>query len=303
MTNRILLVDDDDSVREVFQEALEKRGFDVVPAANVNEALRLISAEEFDVLLTDLRMPEAGDGFTVVSAMRRTHPSAITLVVSGYPALEEAMSSILLQADEVILKTVGISEISEIISKKLSSPSSRMAMMVMKKERAEVILERETESTIQNWLVRVEQSSELTAISLDPGERTGHLHLLMSDLIGRLRCAAAEKSSSSASAHEHGVLRYEQGYSLPMMVEESRILQVSIFNTLQNNLGRADFDTVLKDVMTIADEVDFQLKQAVSGFLEASLAPALVGVASPKSAQTTRAARPRLPVPNVGLVT
>jgi DNA-binding NtrC family response regulator len=38
MTNRILLVDDDDSVCEVFQEGLEKRGFEVVPAANVNEA-------------------------------------------------------------------------------------------------------------------------------------------------------------------------------------------------------------------------------------------------------------------------
>jgi DNA-binding NtrC family response regulator len=111
MTNRILWVDDDDAVREIFQEGLEKRGFEVVPAANVNEALRLISGEEFDVLLTDLRMPEAGDGFTVVSAMRRTHPSAVTLVVSGYPALEEAMSSILLQADEVILKPASIAEI------------------------------------------------------------------------------------------------------------------------------------------------------------------------------------------------
>jgi hypothetical protein len=51
-------------------------------------------------------------------------------------------------------------------------------------------------------------------------------------------------------------------------VEESRILQVSIFNTLQNNLGSVDFGTVLLDVMTIADEVDSQLKQAMLGFME-----------------------------------
>jgi hypothetical protein len=53
-----------------------------------------------------------------------------------------------------------------------------------------------------------------------------------------------------------------------MVVEESRILQVSIFNTLQNNLGSVDFGTVLLDVMTIADEVDSQLKQAMFGFME-----------------------------------
>jgi ActR/RegA family two-component response regulator len=266
MTNRLLLVDDDDSVREVFQEGLEKRGFEVVPAANVNEALRLISGEEFDVLVTDLRMPEPGDGFTVVSAMRRTHPSALTLVVSGFPALEEAMSSILMQADEIILKTADISEISETIKKKLSNPMSRVAMMAMKKERASVILERETESTIQNWLSRVECTPELAAIPLSRGDRTGHVRRLISDLVRRLLYPPNSQAPSSESARVHGVLRHQQGYTTAMIVEESRLLQGSIFSTLQHNLGRADFNTLLLDVMTIADEVDSQLKQAVAAY-------------------------------------
>ena len=53
-----------------------------------------------------------------------------------------------------------------------------------------------------------------------------------------------------------------------MVVEESRILQVSIFNTLQNNLRRVDFSNVLLDVITIADEVDSQLKQAMLSYVE-----------------------------------
>jgi hypothetical protein len=53
-----------------------------------------------------------------------------------------------------------------------------------------------------------------------------------------------------------------------MVVEESRILQLSIFNTLQDKLGCVDFSTVLLDVMTIADEMDSQLEQAVLGFME-----------------------------------
>jgi hypothetical protein len=52
-----------------------------------------------------------------------------------------------------------------------------------------------------------------------------------------------------------------------MIVEESRMLQVSIFQILQNNLGRVDFSLVLVDVMTIADEVDSQLCQAMQTFI------------------------------------
>jgi hypothetical protein len=101
-------------------------------------------------------------------------------------------------------------------------------------------------------------------------------------------------------AREHGILRYKQGYSIPMMVEESRLLQVSIFNTLQNNLARADFNTVLKDVMSIADEVDAQLKQAVVGFLETSWLPASVPKTPSKPTETSRAGRQSLSASNNG---
>src|SRR5260370_3926956 len=73
-TNRVLLVEDNDEIRAVFKEGLEHRGLEVVPAATVNQALSLIAGEKFDVLLSDLHLPDAGDGFTVVSAMRHTQP-------------------------------------------------------------------------------------------------------------------------------------------------------------------------------------------------------------------------------------
>jgi hypothetical protein len=57
-----------------------------------------------------------------------------------------------------------------------------------------------------------------------------------------------------------------------MLVEESRMLQVSIFQTLQNNLQTVDFSRLLVDVMAIADEVDSQLAQAMTSYIaEASL--------------------------------
>jgi len=262
---RLLLVDDNDDVRAVFQEGMQAHGFEVVAAATVNEALRLISTEKFDVLLSDLHMPDAGDGFTVVSAMRHAQPNAVTLVFSGYPALQEAMAAVLLEADEVLVKPVGPAAIAEIIQKKLSNPLARMSM---KKERVAEILERDAEPTIRDWMSKVERNEELCNVSLSYQERTGHLPLLLGDLVRRLRLGPNAKLPNSAAAREHGIMRRKQGYTVAMAVEESRILQVSIFSTLQNNLRSVDFSSVLLDVMTIADEVDSQLKQSMLGFME-----------------------------------
>jgi DNA-binding response OmpR family regulator len=262
---RLLLVDDNDDVRTVFQEGMQAHGFEVVAAASVNEALRLISTEKFDVLLSDLHMPDAGDGFTVVSAMRHAHPNAVTLVLSGYPALQEAMAAMLLEADEVLVKPVGLTAVAEIIQRKLANPSARRSM---KKERVAEILERDAEPTIRDWISKVEQNEELCRVSLSYKERTGHLPLLLGDLVRRLRLAPNAKVPNSTAAREHGIRRRKQGYTVAMAVEESRILQVSIFGTLQNNLRSVDFSSVLQDVMTIADEVDSQLKQAMLGFME-----------------------------------
>jgi len=223
------------------------------------------------MLLSDLHMPDACDGFTVVNAMRHTQPNAVTLVLSGYPVLQAALSGLLLQADQVLVKPIGFAEITEIIQKKLANPSVHMAM---NKERVAEILERDLDQTIQSWMSRVEHTEELTAISLTYQERTAHLPLLLGDVARRLRLAPGAKSPISRAAREHGILRRKQGYTVPMVVEESRILRVSIFNTLQNNLGSVDFSTVLLDVMTIADEVDSQLKQAMLGFMETRAAKA-----------------------------
>src|SRR5260370_16282992 len=89
---RVLLADDDDAVRNMLQVTLERDGFEVVAVASVSEALSRIATESFDVLLSDLHMPQAGDGFTVVSAMRHTHPDAVPLVFSGYPPVAEPFS-------------------------------------------------------------------------------------------------------------------------------------------------------------------------------------------------------------------
>jgi diphthamide biosynthesis methyltransferase len=74
--------------------------------------------------------------------------------------------------------------------------------------------------------------------------------------------------SPSPAAAAHRRVRYRQGYTAPLMVQESRILQVSSFEKIQRNLARVNFSTVLSDIMIIADEVDSQLSQSVDSFLK-----------------------------------
>lgn len=257
-------MDDNDMVRTTLRAVLESNQFHVTPAANVGEALHLIDNEPFDVLLCDLHMPGAGDGFTVVSAMRHVNPQAVTLVFTGYPALQQAMDAILLQADEILVKPMAIEALVKLIRERLEKRGTKKLTNI---ERVAAILERDSQATIDNWLERVEREDELTAISIDKDERMGHLPKLLQELVQRLRVprSLGTKAVSNAAVL-HGIVRFAQGYNIPMIIEESRILQVSIFQTLQNNLTTVDFSLLLIDVMTIADEVDSQLKQTIISF-------------------------------------
>jgi hypothetical protein len=142
-------------------------------------------------------------------------------------------------------------------------------------ERVASILERDAAPTIARWLAAVKTDEELTAVQLSDEERTGHLPKLLRELVHRLRVPRPlGTKQASEGAAMHGEVRFAQGYSIPMMIEESRILQVSIFNTLQTNLSTVDFSLLLIDVMTIADEVDSQLKQTIVSFAAAATAVA-----------------------------
>jgi DNA-binding response OmpR family regulator len=188
---RVLIADDDEAVRNMLPITLERDGFEVVAVASVSEALNRIATENFDVLLSDLHMPQAGDGFTVVSAMRHTHPKAVTLVLSGYPALDEALAAIRLQADEVLVKPIEIASLREIIREKLANCMPRQPVPM---ESVASILERDLDVTIQDWMTLAEQDQELTRVRLSFEDRTGHLPNLLAEVIYRLRLPPICKS-------------------------------------------------------------------------------------------------------------
>ena len=272
-TAKILLVDDDEVVRFSLEAVLREEGFAVTTAASVSGALKHISSDTYDVLLSDLHMPGAGDGLTVVSAMRHANPKAVTMLFSAFPEMDAASHAILLQADQILVKPMDVSTLVDAIKERLAigPPAARVV------ETVATILERTSEAIIQEWFRHIQRDEEVMSVPLTYEQRSGHLPQVLRDLIFRLRSfkSIGSKELVSATAVEHGRTRREQGYSAAMMVEESRMLQVSIFHTLQKNLAGIDFSILLTEVMTIADEIDSQLSQAMTSYVAAPASDAL----------------------------
>ncbi len=191
------------------------------------------------------------------------------MLVSGFPDVQSAMSAIILEADEILVKPVSVKEFAELIREKLVD---KKPPVPSPKERVALILKRCSGIIVHDWLTRVKAAKELNHIDLTDKERTGHLPRLMEDLIARLGKPVANDKDSDAICSEaavaHGLLRFQQRYTPAMLVHESRILQVTLFGTLKNNLDAIDFSLLLPDVMTIADEVDAQLTQTVDAFMQ-----------------------------------
>jgi hypothetical protein len=187
--------------------------------------------------------------------------------------MDAAAQAILLQADQILVKPMDPTALVKAINERLA----RGAPPVRVIESVATILEFSIQHTIDAWLERVEKNEKVITIPLSRVQRTGHLPKILIDLVDRLRSfkPLGSKELVSVAAREHGLLRRQQGYSAAMMIEESRMLQVSIFETLQRNLLSIDFSVLLLGVMTIADEVDSQLSQAMEGYLAESLSDAL----------------------------
>ncbi len=247
---KILLVADNFAQLLLTRELLETQDCTVVSSVGVKGALRQIARQNFDVLISDLHRPKPEGCLAVVAAMRDKQPAALTLVVSDYPRLHKA-----------------------------PVPTAKRSPKPLK-ECVASILDRDVAITIQRWLSRVEQLPALVALPIGANERTEYLPEMMRNISAHLRAMHNLDviDSPSPAATAHGQLRYRQGYTAPLMVQESRILQVCIFETIQRNLTSVDFTSVLPDIMIIADEVDSQLTQSVASFLAIQKEEALASV-------------------------
>lgn len=263
---RILFVDDEPSIRETLPAILRGNGFDVVVTATVSEALHAIGAQRFDLLLSDLNIGEPGDGFTVVSAMRRTQPWAATIIITGYPAFESALRAIQSQVDDYVVKPANIPDLLRTIRDKIDHHSVRQQPPIL--EFYEV-LEKEKEAIMAAWAAETKPlpGSHPEAAILTP------MPLLFDVLIETLRTGNAAGVLALTHAAELGDIRRKQGYTVSMLVDELRVLEKLVLLAVERNLIRIDLSTLFRQLRVMNDFFRLQLKEAVEAFMAGPMPP------------------------------
>lgn len=270
MATRILFVDDELGIRLTLGPILEKHGFAVATAATVSEALEKINRDKFDVLLSDLNIGQPGDGFTVVSAMRRVQPDACTFILTGYPDFETALQAIRNQVDDYLLKPTDVPTLLGAIQHKLTTRRPHLLEPAVKRV-SELLIENVQQIT-REWLHAVKDDSDLDGIVVSESERIDHIPPLLAELARRVDSRIEQKSKSlHAIGYEHGKQRARHGYSIPQLVVELRLLQRVISTVLQRNLIRMDLSTVISDMIEVGEALQEQLEYSIRGFQKLSV--------------------------------
>jgi DNA-binding NtrC family response regulator len=109
-TTRVLVVDDEEVVRDLLADFLNSFGYEVVCATNGREGLQAYTTGHFDVVISDLMMSPM-DGLELLNLIKMVNPEAIFIMITGYPSIETAMDAIKKGASDYISKPFHIDEI------------------------------------------------------------------------------------------------------------------------------------------------------------------------------------------------
>ena len=119
MTNaKILVVDDEAVIREGIRRILEKEGYQVEPKSSGRVALERLQEEDFDLVITDLKMPGMG-GLELLKAIRILQPNVPVILITGYSTVETAVEAIKNGAFDYLAKPFTPAQITEKVQKAL----------------------------------------------------------------------------------------------------------------------------------------------------------------------------------------
>jgi len=255
MRRKLLCVDDEEVIRITMAAILNQHGFDVTTAATVTEALQKITSEKFDVLLSDLNIGNPGDGLTVVSAMRRTQPEAVTMILTGYPAFQTALEAIRQQVDDYIVKPADIPSLVSAIERKLATPRERQRLPPP--QRAAMLLQQNIGRIEELWLSAVESDRLLSRVPVEHKQRIEYFRSLLNEIIRAAQSFAREETvDASFPSTLHMTLREFTGCTPSMILTEFCLLRKVLSQVVQENLLVVNLSYIIPDLALVNECLD-----------------------------------------------
>jgi len=263
MTRRLLFVDDEPAIRITLKAILGNHGFEVTTAATVAEGLQKITSEKFDVLISDLNIGNPGDGLTVVSAMRRTQPEAITMILTGYPAFETALEAIRQQVDDYIVKPANIPSLVSAIESRLSTPPALRQLPPPK--RVAMVLQENIPRIEELWLAAVAAKHGLSDLPMAREQRIEYLHVILGDVIRAAQTYSGEEASAPDGTASSRIFRRNiERYTPSMMLAEFCLLRRVIAQVVQENLLAVNLSYVVPELARVHESLDDQAEAALA---------------------------------------
>ncbi len=119
---RILVIDDDEGIRKVVSAALKSEGYLVDTASNAKEAIEKSQTNFYNLALIDIRLPDM-DGTELLTAMKETTPEMMKIILTGYPALQNAVEAVNKGAHAYLVKPVNMDELLRTVEEHLKKQS------------------------------------------------------------------------------------------------------------------------------------------------------------------------------------
>ena len=113
---RILVVEDDESTRDLLHETLKRWDYDVVIAKNGKTGLEKFRNEHFSIVITDIRMPVM-DGLSMLKIIKKEDAKIPIIVITGYPSVDSAVECLVEGADNYLVKPINLDDLKARINK------------------------------------------------------------------------------------------------------------------------------------------------------------------------------------------
>src|SRR5262245_21221849 len=130
----VLIVDDDDDLREVISEHLTKEGFAVAQAPTGADALERLKGFAYDGLVIDLKLPDAS-GLDILDAAMTRYPEVVAVVMTGFGGVEDAVAAIKRGAIDFFIKPVQLAHLSRVLAAAINEPRLRQENAELKAQR------------------------------------------------------------------------------------------------------------------------------------------------------------------------